>query len=93
MELKHLERMIPWLRKLASSIHGLLPEALGSKSNLPPLKAVWEWVDSLTLKAFEVIERHTITAEGLERLELYDIQAAIIARLVHPSHSFSDLQI
>jgi hypothetical protein len=82
MELKHLERMIPWLRKLASSIHGLLPEALGSKSNLPPLKAVWEWVDSLTLKAFEVIERHTITAEGLERLELYDIQAAIIARLV-----------
>ena len=69
MELKHLERMIPWLRKLASSIHGLLPEALGSKSNLPPLKAVWEWVDSLTLKAFEVIERHTITAEGLERLE------------------------
>lgn len=77
-----IERMMPWLRKIMSSIHGLLPEDLNSKAHLPPLKLVWEWIDQLTLKAFEVIERHTITGEGLERLEFYHIQAAIIARLV-----------
>ena len=64
-----------------SQIHGLLPTESHGKDGLPSLRDVWLWIDARTLYAIELIEKEA-DGEVLSTEELFEIQSAIIARLV-----------